>query len=141
MSRLLAPVLAAALASGACLQSDEPALTGVELFITNDPALGLDSLELKGKVDGDQAFPTTVLPDPPRPLAAAGESVIILVREELAGARLELDIKGLAGGEKATETKIDLELIAGEVIAVPVGLGVECGETECNCGDGGCAGD
>jgi hypothetical protein len=131
--------LVLALAAGGCVAGEAiPGVTGVELVIVSDEALGLDALELEGTAEGRIVFPETTLPDPPRPLAPSGESVLILVDDTLGGKRLELEVDAMAGGVVMTEATLRIDLVGGELVAVPVELAARCGRWECECRDGSC---
>ena len=116
--------------------------TGVRLAISYDATP--DRLRLSAYVDDGRAFGPELLPDPPRPLAAGSESVLLRLTDALHGRTLELEVEGLdrrsavmARGSR--RVRVVRGMIVETALRMTAALG--CGDDRMPLPDGGCAPD
>lgn len=129
----------------------EPDLTGLDIRVTYD--VPLDQLALSVTNDRSENLGQASVPQPPRPLADDGESVVIVLSDKLGGNVVIVRVDGLneesitATGRKAVELRInelrvvelhleEPEPCGGEVCAI----GQRCDGERCVCDDQSCSG-
>ncbi len=119
------------LALSGCADTVESGLTGLDLTVKYDSALGLDQLRFAGTANSMPAFPDTNFPNPSRPLAAGEESLIILLDESLDGQQLNLRADGLVSGVVAATEGLSTQIVSGRLTLATITLGEPA-----VCGDG-----
>lgn len=117
-----------AVACGSTVEQKD--LTGVDLTVRFDSALSLEELAISGTIDGDQAFAPGILPETPRPLDPAGETLVILVDPALAGMTVSVQADGMQGGQILATGAVDVTLVGKQLVRTAVMLGPppECGD-------------
>jgi hypothetical protein len=120
----------------------ETGLTGVDLTVI--AGREIDQLSIAGEVDGQEPFERTLVPDQPRPLDPAGESAVLVVGEDLAGAALVLTVDGLVEGVMLVRGDTQVTLVARQLVEATIEL--DCVGRSCicdaeSCPSGCCDGD
>ena len=103
--------LFALIAGAGCSGAD-----GVSLHLTFDDGLALDRVTISGVIDGDEAFAPGTLPDPPRALAAAGETFGLLVADTLAGRTVLVHLDGQDGEDVVAVADVEVAIEDGRIV-------------------------
>jgi hypothetical protein len=107
----------------------ETGLTGVDLSVIASQEL--DQLSIEGEVDGQEPFEPTLVPDQPRPLDPAGESAVLVVGEDLAGATLVLTVDGLVEDVTRATGGTRVTLVGRQLVEATIEL--DCVGESCVC--------
>jgi len=107
-------------------------LTGVDLTVRFDAASSIEELSIKGTLDGQAAFAPGILPETPRALDPAGETLLILLDDAMADATITLVVDGLSGGTLQATTAADVTIVGKQLVRASIMLGPppECGDGE-----------
>lgn len=132
-----APLALGLLTLAACTGDVAPAARTCELMVTYPADMGLDQLVLQADLPDGRAV-RAELPDPPRPLAQTGETLVLALPEGMR-AEVEVEVEGFAGA--ALKVRGVARLRAGsDVAAVALEPVAGCASPPCDpepvCGDG-----
>jgi hypothetical protein len=100
-------------------------LTGIELTVSYDTATAIDQIEISGMLDdGTEAFARGRLPETPRALTEGENTLVLLLRDDLAGRMIAVSATGLqsgapiSSGEVSVMTELKQLVPAGVLLAV-----------------------
>ncbi|MBI3179623.1 MAG: DUF4215 domain-containing protein [Deltaproteobacteria bacterium] len=124
--RSVALALAVAAACGEKVEEQivvEQGVTGIDLSVIFDTALGLDQMRISGLIGALNAFTPGELPETPEPLATSPQTVVILLPDSMAGLSVEVRVDGLAGGQIRGTGLATVILAAKTLVSASITIG------------------